>query len=290
LELNYQIRRAFYGVLQLETFHQSAKRAIDRLERHRNQVETAIANGMSGEEARLLVLSRLQQAKTRLTQVETEIQSASLQLGLLTGTSGEPVEPSGDIAIPLIPLEWDTKVTSQLPELHALEQRHSSAGEGIRTVKSALKPSINAQAIYHYGKPGVNQIENEWMGYATIGIQASWTVWDWSARKAKVQQATQNQNRLSLRKQEAADRLNHRLQNAKMHVEAVLQELIPVAKKVDIEKRRLELVSARYQQAQATQSELLDMEDDLANAEIEFNQVVAKQRLAEVELLRASGR
>ena len=73
-----------------------------------------------------------------------------------------------------------------VPEVAAVDARIEQSGHLARASRGTLLPSLSGNAAWHYAKPGVDVIANDWMDYYTLGLTASWTLWDWQSRAQRV--------------------------------------------------------------------------------------------------------
>ena len=137
----------------------------------------------------------------------------------------------------------------------------------------------------HYGKPGIEQVTNEWMDYATVGVRLSWTLFDWGARDSRTQQARAMQAAIGFGHSEAEQAWQTRFEAARIQLEAAKQDHRLASERVDLYLERLTLLTQRYQQGLATESERLDAEDELTMAKRNRLTAEAKIRLAETDLL-----
>lgn len=291
LRVLYDLRIAFFRALSAEAARDAAQIGVDLLERHRTEVTAAIEQGMAGQEALLLTESHLNDARKALFQGAAALSAARLELGRLVGRTGSEVIPAGALETSILPADVDSEQPLQnRPDLTAIDSRIQSASLRTGAVKSAYLPTVSAMAGLHYGKPGVDQISNEWMDYATIGVRASWTLFDWGVRASKVQIAQSSQSRLSEMRRELEEQYRSRLATAWKRFQATNEELQLALQQVTHTESRLELLRERYRNGFASESEMLDGQDNRTQADIRLVSVYAKLRIAEADLLFLSGK
>jgi outer membrane protein TolC len=289
LKLAFDVRRAYFNALGSETRAEAARQSARRLERHLQERTSAQHIGTVSEESRLMALSRLRQAEQALLTTEAEAQAARLALGNLVVQPGLEIHPAVNLDAPiadsaLVPLPLNSRV-----EVSAAQMRLDQSLRLVSTARGALLPSLSGSAAYHYAKPGVNMTENEWMDYYTLGLTASWTLWDWQARSERIGQARAAARALEERKHDLVNALNTRYETALSALRAARTAQSKAAERADIERRRLDLVEGRMQQGMASESEYLDTHDDLTAAETDLISATARLRLAEADLLYAAG-
>lgn len=291
LKLMYDVRGAFYRALAAEAAKASAIQATDRLKRHLDRIDEMISAGTAVEEARIMALARLRDAQKGVVEADTRLRAARLDLARLAGEPGGEIVPVGDLDQPLVA---DTAGSgadlAARPDLQALAARAKGGEDRAGAAKGAWWPTVSAQAAYHYGKPGVDQISNEWMDYATVGVRLNWTLFDWGARGSRVEQARAAARAVEETRRDVLAAYRSRLATAEARLAAAREQRSLSDEQARLEHDRLDLVSSRFDQGMATESERLDAEDDLTSAELGLVAAQANERLAEVDLLFILGR
>ena len=288
LRLSYDVRRAYFNALGAEKRLQTAQQAADRLDRHLKELRGAKTAGMASDEMVIQTEARLQQTEVGVLGAEADATAARLMLGNLIGRSGEEVVPAEELEVSLTP-EAATSNESR-SEVAAINARVEQTKHLTRAAQGGFLPTLSAQAAYHYGKPGVDQLKNEWMNYSTVGINLNWTLWDWNSRSAKIAQTRAGMHTLEARKQELVNGINTRLATAEANLKAARASLDKASERLNLEQRRFELVRGRYQIGTTSESEFLDAQDDLTSAELDRSTATVKLRLAEAEWLNAAGK
>lgn len=291
LTLIYQVRAAFFQALAADEALELATQAVESLQRHLDEVDGLIAQGMANREARLLTEARLKDAERSLVHARAGVRSSRLMLGRLTGHPGEEITPSGELDDSLLDgSQAASQGISQRPDLLALEARSNSGGYRADATRGSLFPTVSAQAAMHYGKPGIDMVSNEWMDYATVGVRLSWTLFDWGARSSQTQQAHAVQDAIQQGLSEREQFWQTRAQTAQVQLDAAKEDYSLASQRVDLYRERFDLLTTRYEQGMATESERLDAEDELTLAQRNRVTAQAKIRLAENELLYTLGK
>ncbi len=289
LTVLYEVRNAYFRALAAGEANKLAHNALDRLLRHKQDVEHMQQAGMADEETMLNLLSHIREGEQRVAASEAILRSARLELGRVIGRTGEEIVADQGLTRTIV----DSSAVpdaSQRPDLEAFDLRSRSAERRVNAAKGSFLPTVSAVAAYNYGKPGVDYITNEWMGYATAGISLNWTVFDWSAREFAVQSVRATRNTLVQSQRALSEVWRTREQVAKARLESSRKEREAASSRLDLERRRYGLIEGKRTQGQASERDLLDAQDDLASAEISLAQAYSQERLAETELLYSTGR
>jgi outer membrane protein TolC len=291
LRLVRDVRATFFDALDAEARADAAEIARRRLERHLEELTREIAIGSGTEEARLSTEARLQEVEQRLIVARERAEVTYLVLGRRIGTAGFSVAPRGDLQRSL--LEGAEPAAGQVggrPELAALASRSERSERQADAARGALWPSLTAGARLNYGRPGVEPIENEWMAWTSASLRISWTLWDWGGRKREADAARAAARAIAAERETVRRDLEGAWSAARAHLSAARARLDSAEKRLALERRRLDLVAGRYRTGSARESELLDVHDDLEDAEVSVVAARAAVRLAEVELLHVVGR
>lgn len=289
LRLRYDVRRAYFNALGSEARADAARQSAGRLNRHLDELNGAKSIGTVSEESRIAALARLRQAEQAVLSAEAELRGARLALGNLLALPDVEIVPDGNVHIAvadssLAPVEDDSRADIRAIQTRIEQNRHLTRG-----ARGSLLPSLSGTAMYHYGKPGVNAIENEWMDYYTLGLSASWTIWDWKARTSKVRQARAAMNTLIDRKTELENSIRTRIGAAIILRRASAAAYGKAAERANLERKRLTMVEGRLRKGMASESEFLDAQDDLTAAETDLVSAATRLRIAETDLLYAAG-
>lgn len=286
-----EARMAFYRALASRAEHAAAKTAVNRLQRHLARVEDALSIGTASDEARVETVARLRAAEQRMIAAEEQAVADEFALGRIVGRPGERVAPAGDIHTSILgaaPLQGTAY--EKRPELTALAVRRRESDLRARAAIGSLLPSLSAGARYNVGRPGVDPIADQWMNWASAHVALSWTLWDWGARMRQVDEARASARAIDARRTDVHRRLQEAFATASSRIDFARRQGEKATQRRAAEARRLELVGARHDAGMASETEYLDAQDDLAEAEAAEVQTVAALRLAEAELLYAAGR
>lgn len=291
LDLARGVRQTWYGVLGRQAQVDAARLAVGRLARHLESVCAAGAAGAATEEARLRAAARLNLADQRLAQATAARDSAGLALGRLVGEPGRAVLAAGDLAAPLLA---DAAIAGVAPDARpdvaalALEQQRQ---RNLATAaRGRMLPRVTADLRAHYGRPGVDALANDWMSYATAGVAVDWPLWDRGARNDRARQADARALWLAAQGRDLREAVATMEAGARTALAAAATQERQAAERADLQRRLLAMVEGRLAQSAATETEYLDAQDDLAQAEVELALARTRVRLAETALLWALGR
>ncbi len=242
------------------------------------------------------------QLSTRISALLVEEASAAaaernalLTLSEFTARSADEFRVSDDITFDEAPLllyregRLGSTALEQRADYRILGRQEELFTERIRAEKADYFPSVNAFASYRYGRPGVDQISNEWMAYYTAGVSLQWNIWSWGGDEADIAQQQialqENDARRSKLRTEilsAMDRLVNELEvlgrTRRLLDEQVRQQTV-----------KQNLLHARFAQGLATATEVVDAETALTTARLQRQQSEIRYAMKLTELAAETG-
>lgn len=289
LDLTRNVRQAFCVALARRDQLQASDLAVARLRRHLTVVSEARKAGGATDEACLRAEVRLNQAAQRRRAAAAACDSAGLVLGRLVGAPGAVVSPLGDAAATLLPAGDDTGTPARA-DIAALSAEHERQVELAASARGRLLPRVLADVRAHYARPGVDLLANDWMGYGTVGVSVDWPLWDGGARSARSGQAAARARWLEAQQRDLGEAVATAAATAGSALAAARDQEAQAGERARLQARLLEMVEGRYGQQSATETEYLDAQDELTQAELELALARARVRLAETAWLWTQGR
>jgi len=161
---------------------------------------------------------------------------------------------------------------SNRPEVNEIHHQIQSKNYQKKIVKSSFYPQVYGQAVFHYGKPGANFFENEWMDYLTVGISFQWELWNMSRRRQQLKQANYTLNILTHEQKKT-------IESIKKEVKEGYQNLLSDRDQIELtqqlfrqERERYRIINNQYNQGLASSLDLTEAESALTTAELRLQQ------------------
>ena len=296
-DLRLEVARAFWALV-------TARAATTVLEQSLTRAQANVADVRERLNAGLVppnevASAEAQESRQRMLLIETRNQGdqSSAELARLIGEDVvQRIEPSAD-------LELETSTTPSLQglvagalatraERRAMEQRILAADDQTAAVEGRRRPSIESIGSFNYARPNPHIFPrtDRWDDSWDAGISARWALWDGGRADAEAAQA-----------RTVADAARQRLAEFDSVVALdVRQRLLDIdsgraavaaaddAVRAATEARRV--VNERYRAGVAIQSDVLDADVVLLQAELDRTRAIAGVRLAEARLARALGK
>ncbi len=175
-------------------------------------------------------------------------------------------------------------------DLAVLRELGTIGDERIRSEKASYLPSLSAFASYRYGKPGVDQVSNEWMNYYTAGVALQWNLWSWGGDRSRVDQQEIQRRETDLRTIRLERQLRAAVHGLRNDLAVLVETRSMLDDQVRQERAKRALLQARADQGLATATELVDAETALTTALLRREQVDIQYLLKLTELANTIGK
>jgi len=296
-DLRLEVARAFWALVTARAASAVLDRSLARAQANVNDVRQRLSAGLVPPNE--VASAQAQESRQRMLLIETRNQSdqSSAELARLIGEDVlQRIEPSADLELEaLAPASLQGLVAgarSTRDERRAIEQRIEAAEEQSAAAEGSRRPAIAITGGFDYARPNVHIFPraDRWDDSWDAGVSATWAFWDGGRAKAEAAQA-----------RTVADAARQRLAEFDSVVALdVRQRLLDIdsgraavaaaedAVRAATEARRV--VGERYQAGVAIQTDLLDADVVLLQAELDRTRAIANVRFAEARLSRALGR
>ena len=242
-------------------------------------------------------VSRLKVTLTNLkTQRETLRNGIDVQQRILKIISGVPVEKEITLDTAIVgKIEYQQPVMSEfvldvLPEYQLLKKQNELAGLQIESDKAAFYPNLAAFGQFTYSSYATEFKFNDFSNMNTIGLKATIPIFSSGMRKNKVKQSQlklqQNQEDFDLNRKY----LETGYQNSVNSLLSSWSNLQDQQENKALANQVYGQVKLQFDEGMASLTDLLNVESSLLDAENLFNQQLLKYKLAEIELLKATGK
>jgi outer membrane protein TolC len=231
--------------------------------------------------------------------IEIQNQQAlvSAELARLIGVDlRQPIEPMERLALsPGTDASFDALVAearSRRNERRALEQRVQATDEQQLAAQAGNRPTVSLVAGVDYARPNprIFPRADRWDESWDAGVAVSWPLWDGGRARAEVRQASGVAVAARQRLAEFDSMVGLELQQRLLDIDSGRAAVQAAEDTVRAAAEARRVVAERYQVGVITQTEVLDADVALLQAELDRTRAMANVRLAEARLSRALGR
>jgi outer membrane protein len=290
-DLLLAVKQAFYGILASEKALAVAKTAVVNLSSHLNVARNFFDVGMVPQNQVLeaeVELAKAQQEQTN-RQRDLTVNKARLNI-LLRRAVDYPIKIKDELGHSKFPLNLADCLLVGLtdnPEIQLAKVGVESGAKEVDVARSALYPQVNVNYNTNaLGETGSVNDSSNWNMSATAQIN----LWDWGKNKANVEVS-------KVRLNQAIDTLDSLENNIKLEVTTNYENLVTADKNISVARKAvtaaaedLRMVTERYQEQVATNTEVLDAQTRYSEAQYEYYSALYNYNLSWAAIERTMGR
>ena len=181
---------------------------------------------------------------------------------------------------------------AQRPERRALEDRVSAAQARVDAAAAGSLPQIGVGGGFDYARPNprifprVGRWEDSW----DISVNATWALWDGGRTRASRAEAAAGERAAEARVADFDRQVTFEVQQRLLELDSSRAAIVAAGDGVRAADEARRVLAERFAAGVATNTEVLDAQTDVLQAELERTRALATARLAEARLTRALGR
>jgi outer membrane protein len=290
-DLLLNVKQAFYGILASEKALAVAKTTVVNLSSHLNVAKNFFDVGMVPQNQVLQAEVELAKAQQEQTNRERDLTINKARMNILLRRAVDfPIKIKDELGHPRFPLGLDQCLLVGLkdnPEIQLGRVAVESGAKEVDVARSALYPQVNVN--YNntsMGQSGRVDDDNNW----NVSATASFNVWNWGKSKADVENS-------KVRLNQAIDTLDGLENNIKLEVTTNYENLVSADRNIAVAQQAvasaaedLRMVTERYQEQVATNTEVLDAQTRYSEAQYEYYSALYNYNLSWASLERSMGR
>jgi outer membrane protein len=296
-DLRQEVARAFWAVVTARAATTVLERSLERANAHlrdvRARFETGILppNDVSSAEA--------QESRQRMLLIEARNQHdvALADLArLVNAVPGDPIEPNASLDVaPALTASLEALVAearASRTDRLSLERRIASADEQRQAVAAGRRPTVSLGAGVDYARPNprifprVDRWEESW----DVGVNVNWSLWDGGRTAAAVAQASAVAAAGRERLAEFDSVLAVELRQRALEIDSGRAAVAAADDGIRAATEARRVVGERYTSGVIAQTEVLDADVALLQAELDRTRALSSLRVAEARLARGLGR
>lgn len=291
--LAYQIVPIFYGVLFTDAAIKVVDQTLDLLATKLATIEERYRAGLASDFDISLIKVQMGGLQAQKLDFQNNVRKMFMAFNRV---AGRPLESTfvPDAELRLEPVEGDAKALLQEAAANRLESKQVQNQRRLVQTQMALartanKPTVLASFNYEFRNgflPNVDRIKGNW----NAGLVISYPVFDGSRTATQVAEA---QVALRTVEEQAADIER----GFDLEINQTLADLKTLEQKIEIEKtkiahseRALQIADERYKNGLISTTDLVEAQDSLDSARLNYLQLVYNHVLGRFNLLRAAGR
>jgi len=257
----------------------------ERVNNHVQKIRALINQGMALVTDELTLKLSISRYEQQLVEINSNI---SNNLDQLKSMVGEPVTISATSKY-MTDMNASTLNLAEKEEIktYLIKKQVSEANQIIN--KSKDYPDISLSATYKYAKPGVNPIDNEWMGYYSVGAGIRWNLWDSGTSKANVNAQNKEMAVLDYQEQHSRDQIQLAYDATVRESKTMLKQLDYLKESASLARTKMELVRNQADRGFSTLTDVNAANNEFTEAELLLEQHKVKISLKVIEIDYLSG-
>jgi outer membrane protein TolC len=296
-DLRLEITRAFWALVTAREAEQVLGRSLESIGAYVRDLRARLDQGLIPPNE--LLSAEAQQSRERVVSIEAANARgiADADLRRLLGTQGSAsIEPAARLDTPggaagnvdqLI-----AEAISLRPERRALADRAEAARARTLAAKAGLRPQVGLSGGYDYASPNprIFPRSDRWEDSWDVSVNASWTLWDGGRTRAEVADTTAQVRVAEARLADFDRQVTFEVRQRQLELDSSRAAIAATADGVRAAAEARRVVAERFAAGVVTNTEVLDAQTALLQAELDRTRALANARLAEARLARAVGR
>lgn len=296
-DLRLEVARAFWAVVTARATVGVLEQGVARSQAHVRDVRERFDAGLIPPNE--VASAEAQEARSRMLLIEAQNQrDVSLaDLARLAGIdAGQPIEPAASLELSVVAASQLDVLVEQARtgrgERRAMERRIEAADDQQAAAAAARRPTVAVVGGADYARPNprIFPRADQWQESWDIGVNVGWTLWDGGRTAADVAAARSLAAAARQRLAEFDSVLGVEVRQRALEIDSGRAAVTAADEAVRAATDAHRVVIERYGAGVSTQTEVLDAEFALLQAELDRTRALAGIRLAEARLQRAIGR
>jgi outer membrane protein len=296
-DLTLEITRAYWSVLTARASLDVVREALNRIGAHLDAVRNQLSVGLVPPSDVLLI--ETQQARQQVLHIEAQnlLDTVSAELRRLVGLAPDtpfdlaetlqpPPAPPREVG-PLVNLARSSRA-----ERKSIEIRVGAASERIAAAEAGTMPMLAVAGGYDIARPNprIFPLQEAWKPSWDLRLNFSWSLFDGGRVRAEVAEADANRRAAEerLKDFDATVEVEVRQRTADLASAVASITAADVGVRSATEARRV--IAERFSAGVATNTDVLDAQVALLQAELDRTRAIANAQLAAARLDRALGR
>jgi outer membrane protein TolC len=295
LDARLEEARAFWALVTASQTETVVQRALDKLDSHLRDLRSRLDQGLIPPNDVLSAEAQRSHQQVLAIEARNLRQVAKADLRRVIGEdSGRDVEAAGvsEAAGPAPATATVEAARSQRPERQALTSRVEGAKQREVAAAAGAKPQISVTGGYDYARPNPHIFPraDDWNYSWDASVNVSWSLWDGGRRRAEQAEASANTRALTARSADFDRQLAFEVEQRRLDLDSSFAAIAATEDGVRAAQEAQRVVGERFTAGVATNTDVLDAQTDLLQAELDRTRAIAGAHLAMARLERALGR
>jgi outer membrane protein TolC len=297
-DLRLEITRAFWAIITARATVQVLEDSVASVEAHLTDVRNRLKVGLVPPNDVLSTEAQRSREQVLLIEARNLLESSRTDLRRLIDLPADaPIEiDDGSLAPLSVPTAAPDSLVEQArvgrSERRALDNRIQGARELEDAADAARLPSLAVIGGYDYARPNPRIFPrvDEWRTSWDLGVSVNWSFWDGGRVRAELAEAVANRRAIEERLLDFDTVLSADVRQRRLDLASALAAIPATEDGVRSATEARRVVGERFSAGVATNTEVLDAQLAMLQAELDRTRAIASARLAAARLDRALGR
>jgi outer membrane protein len=296
-DLKLEITRAYWAVITARAAVDAVSQALSRSQSHLADVRNLLSVGLVPPSDVLTGESQQSRQQELLIAAENAAETSLLDLRRLVGLQpDEPVELVARIETPAVPSEPVAALVASAranrPERKALELRITGFGDRVTAAQAGRLPTVVTVGGYDMARPNPKIFPREaaWKPSWDASVNLNWSLFDGGRTRAEVAEASANQRAAEERLKDFDTIINLEVRQRRLDLASAQASIQAAEDGVRSATEARRVLAERFSAGVATNTDVLDAQAALLQAELDRTRALADAQLAAARLERALGR
>ena len=232
--------------LEIESLQAGKQRVNNQLKRVRSAVRQGMALAL---DTLSLSLARMEYEQ-KIIDAEGRMQNALQQLKNLTASERPILVESFTLSavstgIPDLSLQQQLDI-----QMLQLQRRMLELDSDIQ--RSGFYPKVALYASVHYGLPGLDFIQKEWMMFGVAGVGLQWNLFRWGGDSKAVEARSAAVRKINFQRQAAEEQIRLRYDQAIRDFKTLQDQSDVLTKSVQLARQKMNITKSRFEQGEAS--------------------------------------
>jgi outer membrane protein len=303
-DLKLEITRSFWAVITARAALDVVRQALERTSAHLNDVRNQLSVGLVPPSDVLTI--EAQHARQRLLSIEAEhiAETASAEFKRLVGVDQDAaIELVADLSAVAREIAASFGETGRAAvnvgealanraERKSLLFRISAASERVAAASAGSLPTLTAITGYDMARPNLRvfPIQEKWQPSWDIGVSVRWALFDGGRVRAETAEAAANRRATEARLRDFDSTVEVEVRQRTADLTSALASIEAAETGVRAAAEARRMIAERFSSGVATNTDVLDAQTTLLQADLDLTRARANAELARARLDRALGR
>lgn len=288
-QLTLDTTTAYYSVLQSKNMLSVNEETVDNLKAHLNIVQAKYEAGVVAKSDLLRAEVEVSNAEQNLIKAQNQRDLAVTSLlNTMNMDANTELQLDGDLQYKADPRTLDESIAMarhNRPEVALAKTSIDSASKGIKIAESSNLPSISMSASTGWNDSALPSSDNNW----SVGVSASWNVFDGGVTKAKVNQAESSMDKAQLQAEQVGDSVEQEVRQSYLGMKEAEKRLQTTEVAANKAKEDLYIAQESYKAGVGTNLDVFDAQLALTQAKTNHVQALYDYNINKAKLDKAIG-